>query len=159
MRKFILPSLAVLAMSTEVAARPDEAFSFGPMFHWNFGGGGDRFSWALEAAYWRSFGEGYSAGPYAHGFDLGIEFQSSKRRIYVEYQNGVSIYGGSIGPVLEIDESGSKYGIQGGVWGALIAGVDVRFRYVLDGGAVIAPGLFAKLPYPLHGSDFGIHGN
>jgi len=129
------------------------------MFHWNFGGIKERFSWGWEAAYWQTYGNPPSGNPHLHGFDVGIEFQSKTTRVYGEYQQGEIIYGLACGPVIEFEGSGIKYGIQGGAWAALMGGVDLRGRYILDQGAVFAPGAFVKIPIDLNHGDYGMSGN
>lgn len=140
----VLFSLYSFANSASDFAR---VLTFGPMIHLNFGGDKMQISWALELAYWQSFDE--SRGYHFHGVDLGIEFQGRTKRIYSEYQNGYSLFGGSAGPVLEYSYGDWKYGLQGGAWGAFVAGVDVRVRYMLANEFVLAPGWFVKWPLPL----------
>lgn len=156
---YILLSVLSLANQANSASTPARALSIGPMFHWNFGGDKDKFSWALETAYWQTVGNPQYGNTHLHGFDVGIEFQANTKRIYCEYQRGEIIYGGSFGPVLEFNEQGSYFGLQGSAWGSLLAGVDLRLRYTSNHGIVFAPGTFVKLPIDLNNGDYGIRGN
>lgn len=155
MVRFILLSVVSLAISTSGLSLPARALSIGPMWHWNFGGDKNEFSWALEVAYWQTYGNPPSGTIHLHGIDFGIEFQNRTRRIYCEYQRGEVVYGASIGLVLEFNKARTNFGIQGSTWGAFFAGVDFRLRYVLDKGTVIAPGAFLKLPVDLNDGDYG----
>lgn len=155
----ILLVVISLANSANSASVPARAISIGPMLHWNFGGEKQIFSWAVEAAYWQTAGTPRYGNRYLHGVDFGIEFQGQSKRIYCEYQRGEIIYGGSVGPVMEWNESGSHFGVQGSVWGAMLAGVDLRLRYTSNHGMVFAPGAFLKLPNDLNNGDYGIRGN
>lgn len=151
--------LLVLSASAYSATLPARAISFGPMWHWNFGGDEMKFSWAFEASYWQTYGNPKIGEPHLHGIDAGIEFQGKARRIYGEYQNGFIFLGGSVGPVIEISEGKYNYGIQSGMWGSLFVGLDIRMRYVVENGLTFAPGVFLKLPIDLNNGDYGIHGN
>ncbi len=151
--------LATLALPACPASLPARAISFGPMLHWNFGGGDVKFSWALEAAYWQTVGDPPSGNSHLHGIDVGMEFEGDTRRIYAEYQRGEIVFGGSVGPVLEFTESSSQFGVQAGVWGAVFAGGDLRMRYVGKDGFAFAPGVFLKLPADLNNGDYGVRGN
>jgi len=159
MKSLITILIIALATSGFTANFPAKAISFGPLWHWNFGGEKVKFSWAFEVAYWQSYGHPEVAEPHLHGFDLGIEFQGDTRRIYGEYQNGLILVGGSIGPVLEMREGQYKFGLQSGLWGAFIAGLNIRALYLLNDGFTFAPGLFLKLPLDLNNGDYGIEGN
>lgn len=145
-RASLLLALVLPVGAAGAGGPPLHAFTIGPMLHWNFGSGKDRFSWGWEAAYWQSFDPSSGDSPHLHGVDVGIEFHSNTTRIYAEYQQGMVVYGASLGPVVEMRDGGVRYGIQGGVWGAMLLGLDLRARYVQEQGAVFAPGTFLKIP-------------
>ncbi|MFH0920683.1 MAG: hypothetical protein V1913_09995 [Fibrobacterota bacterium] len=118
------------------------AFTLGPMVHVNFGNGKVRLSGGIEYACWFMPGEIVKELPV--GFDLGLEFERDRVRLYSEAQAGVFVSGVSLGPVLEFYDYGGPcvLGFQGSVWGACFGGVNIRFRRVEY--PVFSPGLFLK---------------
>jgi hypothetical protein len=158
-RTAVIQLLFALTTIVNSASLPARAVSFGPMWHWNFGGGDVKFSWAFEIAYWQTYGNPRIKQIHLHGIDAGIEFQGDIRRIYGEYQNGYILFGGSFGPVIELNDTRPKYGIQGGAWGAMFAGTDLRIRKLGESRLVVALGTFAKIPGDLNNGDYGMRGN
>lgn len=159
MKIFMTIVLIVMTISANSGTLPARLLTFGPMWHLNFGNEKIKLSWGFELAYWQTFGNPGYGSSHLHGVDVGIEFEGDTRRIYGEYQNGEIIYGGSIGPVIEVNDGVYNYGIQGSIWGAVFAGVDMRMRYLQNIGLLFAPGIFVKAPIDLNGGDIGIHGN
>ena len=116
----------------------------GPSFHFNFDKGGKmKFSGGLEFSGWFVKNGGGSGGP---GFDVGIEFEQGKIRLYSEAQYGL-IGGASAGPVLQYSFSDKKIctGFQTSVWLSFFLGGEIRGRFMQDG-IYFSPGVFVKLP-------------
>ena len=118
----------------------------GPMLHYNIGGEKNRFSFAIELAYWNYEGFPYSA-------DAGIEFEKQKIRLYSELQTGIGLAGLAIGPVFEVKTKEKKVhlGLQGSLWANYFLGFDVRFRKSGDE-FYLSPGTYFKLPVGYEGS-------
>lgn len=114
-------------------------FTAGPMFHLNFGGGQKaQGSFGLEVAYWNVFG----ALPY--GFDLGVDFEKNRLRIYSEAQTGIYFGGLSAGPYLEFPKDApARLGLQTSLWANAFVGIDFRARFG-RGESRFAPGLYGK---------------
>ena len=116
----------------------------GPSFHFNFEKGGKmKFSGGLEFSGWFVKNKGGLGGP---GFDVGIEFEQGKIRLYSEAQYGL-IGGASAGPVLQYSFSDKKIctGFQTSVWLSFFLGGEIRGRFMQDG-IYFSPGVFVKLP-------------
>jgi hypothetical protein len=116
----------------------------GPSFHFNFEKGGKmKFSGGLEFSGWFVKNKGGPGGP---GFDVGIEFEQGKIRLYSEAQYGL-IVGASAGPVLQYSFSDKKIctGFQTSVWLSFFLGGEIRGRFMQDG-IYYSPGVFVKLP-------------
>lgn len=116
----------------------------GPSFHFNFEKGGKmKFSGGLEFSGWFVKNGGGHGCP---GFDVGIEFEQGKIRLYSEAQYGL-IGGASAGPVLQYSFSDKKIctGFQTSVWLSFFLGGEIRGRFMQDG-IYFSPGLFVKLP-------------
>ena len=116
----------------------------GPSFHFNFEKGGKmKFSGGLEFSGW--FVDNVR-GPGSLGFDVGIEFEQGKIRLYSEAQYGL-IGGASAGPVLQYSFSDKKIctGFQTSVWLSFFLGGEIRGRFMQDG-IYFSPGVFVKLP-------------
>ena len=112
----------------------------GPSFHFNFEKGGKmKFSGGLEFSGWFVKNVG------GLGFDVGIEFEQGKIRLYSEAQYGF-IGGASAGPVLQYSFSDKKIctGFQTSVWLSIFLGGEIRGRFMQDG-IYFSPGVFVKL--------------
>lgn len=117
-------------------------YTIGPMFHYNFGGGSKgQLSFGLEAAYWNVFEVPY-------GFDIGVDFEKGRFRLYTEAQTGIILGGVSVGPYLEFPKNGdpTRLGLQTSIWANAVLGVDLRARFS-RGETRFAPGLYAKYPW------------
>ena len=103
-----------------------------------------KFSGGLEFSGWFvKNGGGHGGLP---GFDVGIEFEQGKIRLYSEAQYGL-IGGASAGPVLQYSFSDKKIctGFQTSVWLSFFLGGEIRGRFMQDG-IYYSPGVFVKLP-------------
>ena len=116
--------------------------TIGPTFHVNFGNGEVRLSGGIEYACW--FLPSCNHIDLPVGFDIGLEFERNKVRVYSEVQTGVVFAGAALGPVIEYSNDIGVFtpGIQGSLWGAYFGGVNIRFRRVEF--PVFSPGLFLK---------------
>lgn len=125
---------------------PGQSWAFvGPMIHFNFGGGEHHLSIGLEGSYWKDFFRNSNA-PFL-GVDAGFEWEfGGKWRFYSEAQTG-GILGLSAGPVLEVKDGVSDWGIQSSVWYCFIIGLDMRWKYTDR--SYWSPGIFGKLPLPV----------
>ena len=128
MKRFII--IIIIIIFTIISSHKTKAqsvYTVGPMLHINIGNKCLKASLGFELAYW-SFSHNL---PY--GYNIGIEHQKSKLRIYTEVQTGI-IWGGiSAGPCLEIrKDSCCKLFLQTSVWANAIIGIDFRFRYRND---------------------------
>lgn len=124
-----------------------DVWTVGPMLHINFGDQKVKASFSVEAAYWNVYFIPYS-------LDAGIEFEKQKIRIYSEFQTGIVVLGGSIGPVLEFNtkEQNFKGGVQASVWANYVLGVNLRYRKI-GGKEYFAPGIYGKLPVFFYDKD------
>ena len=130
-----------------------QIYLIGPTFHYNIGGGLRSCSWGIEFSYWKWEGL-YEKDLPPIGFDLGMEFDKTKKRFYSEIQTGAFI-GTSIGYVYEFDENSKTGGFQASVWGAFYGGFELRYRKS-NNINTFAPGSFVKLPiYKREPSLFG----
>ena len=119
----------------------------GPSFHFNFEKGGKmKFSGGLEFSGWFATNGGPGMLTKSPGFDVGIEFEQGKIRLYSEAQYGF-IVGASAGPVLQYSFSDKKIctGFQTSVWLSFFLGGEIRGRFMQDG-IYFSPGVFVKLP-------------
>jgi len=123
----------------------------GPSFHFNFDKGGKmKFSGGLEFSGWFVKNGGGAGGldmlSKSPGFDVGIEFEQGKIRLYSEAQYGF-ILGASAGPVLQYSFSDKKIctGFQTSVWLSIFLGGEIRGRFMQDG-IYFSPGVFVKVP-------------
>ena len=123
----------------------------GPSFHFNFEKGGKmKFSGGLEFSGWFVKNGGGLLGlgmlTKSPGFDVGIEFEQGKIRLYSEAQYGF-IVGASAGPVLQYSFSDKKIctGFQTSVWLSIFLGGEIRGRFMQDG-IYLSPGVFVKVP-------------
>ena len=64
MRKFVLATLAALAIGTAAFAQPAEARCWWNGYSWHCWGGSHAWWWRHHHPYWRHYGWGY--GPYWH---------------------------------------------------------------------------------------------
>ncbi|MDD2413137.1 MAG: hypothetical protein RBS19_10075 [Bacteroidales bacterium] len=117
-----------------------DVWTVGPMLHINFGDQKVKASFSVEAAYWNFYFIPYSV-------DFGLEFEKQKIRIYSEFQTGIVVLGGSIGPVLEFNTKEQNFigGIQASVWANYVLGINLRYRKI-GGKEYLAPGIYGKLP-------------
>jgi len=119
----------------------------GPSFHFNFEKGGKmKFSGGLEFSGWFGKNGGLGMITKSPGFDVGIEFEQGKIRLYSEAQYGF-IVGASAGPVLQYSFSDKKIctGFQTSVWLSILLGGEIRGRFMQDG-IYFSPGVFVKVP-------------
>ena len=120
----------------------------GPSFHFNFEKGGKmKFSGGLEFSGWfGKNGGGLDMLTKSPGFDVGIEFEQGKIRLYSEAQYGF-IVGASAGPVLQYSFSDKKIctGFQTSIWLSIFLGGEIRGRFMQDG-IYLSPGVFVKVP-------------
>ncbi len=139
--------LTFLTFNVLKKAYSQDVWTVGPMLHINFGDKQVKASFAIEAAYWNFYFIPYS-------LDAGIEFEKQKIRVYSEFQTGIGLAGGSIGPVFEFNtkEIIVKGGIQASLWANYFIGFDLRYRRI-GGKEFIAPGVYAKLPVYFYDKD------
>jgi hypothetical protein len=139
--------LTFLTVNVSKKAYSQVVWTVGPMLHINFGDKQVKASFAIEAAYWNFYFIPYS-------LDAGIEFEKQKIRVYSEFQTGIGLAGGSIGPVFEFNtkEINVKGGIQASLWANYFIGFDLRYRRI-GGKEFIAPGVYAKLPVYFYDKD------
>ena len=149
----ILRILLLLAVACPVGfAREQYAVMVGPLFHWYFSGQGVKKSLSLEVSLWRFL----DSQPTGLGADVGWEHEfGGPTRVYGELQGSVAtvtnqsprMFGGSLGPVLELGKAGRAYGVQGSLWGPfpLLLG-DLRFRTGKGLANAFGVGLFTKVP-------------
>jgi len=117
------------------------------MLHINIGKKSVKTSFCIELAYW-NFSHSL---PYS--YDIGIERQKSKWRIYSEIQTGIVYCGFSAGPCLEIiKDSCCKIFLQSSVWANAFLGLDFRFSFS-KGEHYFSPGVYAKYPFTPNGWD------
>ena len=122
----------------------------GPVMHWNLKTDNRRhINFGLEASYWTNS---------AFGFDIGFEISKKKLAVYTEgtigYIGGIS--GGICGEFTSDEKP--KIGLQGSVWCTILAGGDLRFRYI-DHKHYFSPGVGLKIPVYLNPKpDFGFGG-
>ena len=117
-----------------------QIYTIGPMFHYYFGDRKGAFSWGIEGAMW-DFSKRI---PY--GYDVGLEFQKSKFRIYSEIQTGIIFAGvsGGLGLAFKKEER-VKLFLQGSIWANALIGLDFRLRTLKDDN--FAPGVYVKIPF------------
>lgn len=146
--KFFKFTITVLLLCNFISkTHGQDIWTVGPMLHINFGDKQIKASFAIEAAYWNIYFIPYSV-------DAGIEFEKNKIRLYSEFQTGIGLAGGSIGPVFEFNtkEINVKGGIQASLWANYFIGFDLRYRRI-GGKDFIAPGVYAKLPVYFYDKD------
>lgn len=137
----------VLSLTSIHQIHAQDVWTVGPMLHINFGDQKVKASFSVEAAYWNLYFIPYS-------IDFGLEFEKQKIRIYSEFQTGIVVLGGSIGPVLEFNtkEQNFKGGVQASVWANYVLGVNLRYRKI-GGKEYFAPGIYGKLPVFFYDKD------
>lgn len=140
MKKKIFSLILFTLLFSRLQAQGSQVWMFGPMLHVNFGGEKTRLSYGLEVSYWN-----YKNFPYS--FDLGIELEKGKSRLYTEVQTGVGFAGIASGPVLEYRSMDKKLklGFQGSIWANYFWGFDLRLRRI-GGETYFSPGTYFKLP-------------
>ncbi|MFN3402775.1 MAG: hypothetical protein ACK40G_01690 [Cytophagaceae bacterium] len=141
MKKILILILGI-CLATEGYSQA--VYTIGPMLHFNFGESKrPTVSFAIEGAYWniKSF-------PYS--FDVGLEWERGKFRIYSEAQTGIGLMGVSSGPFLEFSSAPVKLGLQMSAWANYFWGFDFRYR-INSGKNVISPGTYVKLPVATQG--------
>lgn len=135
--------LGILLLTVPITASEPVFWTFGPMLHFNFGKKWDGISLGFEVSRWTEIDPDAEDDPML-GWDIGVEFQREKSRIYSEVQYGFYA-GASTGLYMELHESRPPdFGVQGSLWGALGVGADLRAR-IGTSGATFSPGLFAKV--------------
>ena len=144
MKKKFSILLLVIILSHE--SKSQHIYTIGPTLHWNIGNKSCKPSWGLEfSCYSKIF-------DLPEGYDIAIEHQKTKTRIYSEYQRSFIFMGYSIGPYIELSkEQPMKLGLQGSVWANAFIGLDLRYR-VTRGEHYFAPGLYAKAMWYSNGS-------
>lgn len=115
----------------------------------NFGNNDIKFSCGIELAYWSLYQVDKKNTSDPIGFDIGIDFDKDKFRLYSEFQTGIIFFGLSIGPVIESTYHDIAYnyhlGVQASLWGACYGGVNLRIRSLES--YYFAPGIFIKYPF------------
>lgn len=128
--------LGVLLGEARASVEIENGFTIGPVLNWSFGGAQVGFSYGLNAAYW----DFRSGTPWS--INLGMETSRDDGRLfYSELQTGAVLFGTSAGVVYS---QAKGFGVQGSVWGNVIAGAQLRYRY-LDGSRFV-PGLYLVIP-------------
>ncbi|WP_242929465.1 hypothetical protein [Pontibacter vulgaris] len=127
--------------ASEVKAQ--DAFSVGPMLHYNFGSKKPKISWGVEAAVWW----------YENGFPVSGNFGFDRRKgstaLYTQVQTGVGVVGVAAGPYVEFrKEESAILGFQTDYWLNYYAGLNYRIRYNPEQRQK-ALGVYAKLPLDL----------
>lgn len=131
--------ILLICLIFTVFANAQQVYTIGPMFHVNFGNKIVTTSWGVEAAFWDF------SSVYPVGFDLGLEWQKPKFRMYTEAQTGIYFAGTSGGFGCEFQKENSpKLFLQGSVWANAFIGLDFRFRTTKEG--YFAPGIYTKIP-------------
>lgn len=140
MSKKVFLLTGILILSTFYPSKAQEVWTIGPMLHYNFGGEKRTTSFSIEAAYW-------NVKKFPYSFDVAIEFDRGKLRLYSELQTGIGVAGISVGPVVEFNrtEHYTRLGVQGSVWANYFLGFDYRFRSI-DKNKYHAFGTYGKLP-------------
>lgn len=135
---FVLLWAGILWLLPVGFLQAQHVYTAGPMLHYNFGGGAKgHFSFGVEVAYWNVYDLPY-------GFDLGIDFEKDRFRVYSEAQTGIYFGGVSAGPFLEFPKGqAARLGMQTSLWANAIIGLDVQARFS-RGETRVAPGLYGK---------------
>jgi hypothetical protein len=129
---------------------------FGPTLHYNIGGGLNNLVFGLELSYWRENTALQIISP-ALGFDIGLEFEKSKTRIYTELQYGL-LFGLSGGYVCQFGDHYECSGYQCSAWGAYYGGIELRYRK-LNNIDYFAPGGILKFPFIDNVKDINMPGD
>ena len=141
LRNLALAVAVALACGASAEAARNDIFMIGPMVHVNLTKAGTpAWSFALEGSYWA-----YDDAPV--GVDVGLEYDLQRGvRLYSELETGFFLGGLAVGPALQFGSGGASFGFQCSLWLNYFAGVDIRFRQMMDEPMVTAPGFYAKAP-------------
>ena len=113
-----------------------DAVTFGPVINWSFGTKTHYSSLGFNVYYWE-FRDDF---PWSVG--VGYERGSDDQNLFFsEIQTGRVLIGASSG-IIYSDKKG--FGLQGSIWGNVIAGASIRYRYLDE--SIFCPGLYVSVP-------------
>jgi len=139
--------ITFIILLTTIIVNSQEAWTFGPMLHVNFGGGRPSVSYGVEGAYW-------NLSHFYYGIDGGLEFGGNRIRLYGELETGLIVVGLGMGPVFEYNTNQSKahLGFQYTIWANYLVGLDYRKRWI-DSTTYNCVGVYVKVPFKTTGID------